>query len=126
MVEFKFYIGDDDSARASQGALALADLIREMDGVESVERHKADPSSMDLGSIVAAVAASGATLAIAQGLAAWLMARRNATIIIEATDTDVSLKAQVAGIDPRAAERITERILKAYQKRPGIGEKSPS
>lgn len=65
---------------------------------------------MDLGTVVSVIATSGATLAIAQGLAAWLRARRGVTVEVEKDSKSASLKAAVAGIDPEFAVRIVELI----------------
>jgi len=65
---------------------------------------------MDLGAIVTVIATSGATLAIARGIAAWLRARKQASITIERDDKTGSIKAVVAGIDPEAAVRIADVV----------------
>jgi hypothetical protein len=109
--EFTFVIAADDRAAESSAAQALSDLLRETEGVLEVNRRKADRDTMDLGAIVAAIAASGSTLAIAQGVAAWLRARRGASITIERQAGCESIKAAVAGIDSQAAIRITEIVL---------------
>ncbi len=63
-----------DQGQAGAAAQALADTLRETDGVLEAERRKLDPSTMDLGLIVQVVMTSGATLALAQGVADWLRA----------------------------------------------------
>lgn len=67
---------------------------------------------MDLGTVVSVLATSGATVALAQGLAAWLRARRGVTITIEKDAKAESVKAAVTGLDPEAAVRIVEIIRK--------------
>jgi hypothetical protein len=66
---------------------------------------------MDLGNIVEIVFTSGATIALAQGLAGWLKARRGAKVIVEKTQDAASIKTIVSGIDPATAERIVERHI---------------
>jgi hypothetical protein len=67
---------------------------------------------MDLGTVVSVLATSGATLAIAQGLAAWLRTRRGVTVTIEKDAKAGSVKAAVTGLDPEAAVRIFEIVRK--------------
>ena len=100
---------DEDQATAAHSARAVEDMLRSVDGVLEMERKKSDPDSMDLGSIVDVVFTSGATLAVAQGIAAWLRARRNAKVVFEQTGPGGSVKTLVQGIDPATAERIIER-----------------
>jgi len=108
--EYRFVVDAEDQATAGQSALELADLLREAEGVLEAKRRKADDTSMDLGIIVSAIAASGATLAIAQGLAAWLRARRGAKVTIERSGKAASIKVAVEGLDPEAAVRIVELV----------------
>ncbi len=116
IIEFTFHMDDEDAANAGQAALSLSDALREIEGVSRSERRKSDPSSMDLGTIVVALASSGAAVAIAQGLAAWLSARRNSSVIIEMTGssakTSENFRIAVTNIDPKIASKITEIIVK--------------
>jgi hypothetical protein len=107
---YEFIVEAEDQAMAGRGAIALADVLREADGVLEANRRKADETTMDLGVIVSIIATSEATLAIARGVAAWLRARRGATIRIEKNGKSGSIKAAVEGIDAEAAVRITEII----------------
>jgi len=107
---YRFVVSAGDQATAGQASQALADMLRELDPVLDVDREKADETTMDLGTIVNAVATSGATLAIAQGLAGWLRARKGASITIEVDKNAGSVKAVVAGVDAEAAVRIAEII----------------
>lgn len=108
--EYRFVVTADDQATAGRGAQALADALRETEGVLEADRQKADETTMDLGAIVTVIAASSATLAIARGIAAWLRARKQASITIERDGKTGSIKAVVAGIDPEAAIRIAEIV----------------
>ena len=110
--EYRFVVAAQDQAAAGRGAQALADALREAEGVLEADREKADQATMDLGAVVTAIAASGATLAVAQGIAAWLRARRGVTVKIEKQGKAGSIKAAVEGIEPRTAERIVEGIRK--------------
>jgi hypothetical protein len=103
----------EDQASAGRGAVALADGLREVEGVFEANRKKANDTTMDLGAIVTVIASSAATLAIAQGIAAWLRARRNVKLKIESKGGSGSIKAAVEGLDPEAALRIVEVIRKA-------------
>jgi hypothetical protein len=107
---YTFTVEAEDQADAGRSATALADVLREADGVLEAVRTKAGEGTMDLGAIVSVLATSGTTLAIAQGLAAWLRARRGVTITVERDGKAGSLKAAVAGLDPAAAVRIVEMI----------------
>jgi hypothetical protein len=108
--QYRFIVASPDQAGAGRGAEALADALREADGVLGAERTKADAGTMDLGAIVTVLATSGATLAIAQGIAGWLRARRQASITIERDGRTGSIKAKVEGIDATVALRITEIV----------------
>ncbi len=110
--EYRFVVAAEDQATAGRGAQALADALREAEGVLEADRQKADETTMDLGAIVTVIATSGATLAIAQGIAAWLRARRGVTLTIEQEGKAGSIKAAVEGIDPETAERIVKAIQK--------------
>jgi hypothetical protein len=108
---YRFEVEGADRAAASRGARALADILVEAEGVLQATQGKAvDNDSMDIGSLVSVVATSGATLALAQGLAAWLRARRGATVKVERDPKSGSLKAAISGIDPEAALRVIELI----------------
>ncbi len=108
--EYRFVVAAEDQATAGRGAQALADALREAEGVLEADRQKADETTMDLGAIVTVIATSGATLAIAQGIAAWLRARKQASITVERDGKTGSIKAVVAGIDAEAAVRIAEIV----------------
>ena len=108
--EYRLVVEADDQATAGRGAQALADVMREAEGVLDADRSKADEAAMDLGAIVTVVATSGATLAIAQGIAASLRARRGASITIERDGKTGSIKAAVEGVDPGVAVRIAEIV----------------
>lgn len=95
---------------ASIGARSLADHLREVQGVLEADRVKEDPQSLDLGATVEVIASSGATVALAQGIAAWLRTRRAASIRIKRNQHSGSIEAEVRGIDPQAAIRIIELV----------------
>jgi hypothetical protein len=108
---YEFTVEAQDRATAGNGAQALADALREADGVLEADRRKAaDDPTMDLGAIVSVVATSGATLAIARGVAAWLRARRGTTIRIVRDGKSGSIKVAVKNIDAETAVRITEIV----------------
>ncbi|MDO9713145.1 effector-associated constant component EACC1 [Paracraurococcus lichenis] len=109
---YGFVVKAEDQAAAGRAAMALSDVLREADGVVEAVRGKADSDTMDLGTVVSVLAASGATLALAQGVAAWLRARRGVTVTVERDGKSGSLKAAVTGIDPEAAVRIVEMVRK--------------
>jgi hypothetical protein len=109
--EYRFVIAAEDQAAAGRNAQALADALREAEGILESNRRKADGTgTMDLGSVVDVIANSGATLAIAYGIAAWLRTRKQAAITIERKSKSGSIKAAVTGIDAAAATRITEIV----------------
>jgi hypothetical protein len=107
---YRLTVEAEDQATAGRSATALADVLREAEGVVEAVRTKAANSTMDLGVIVSVLASSGATLAIAEGLAAWLRARRGVTITVERDAKAGSLRAAVAGLDPASALRIVEMV----------------
>jgi hypothetical protein len=108
--EYSLMVTAEDQAAAGRGAQALADNLREVEGVLEVERRKGNKDTMDLGSIVDVIANSGATLALAAGIAAWLRSRKQASITIERKSKVGSIKAAVTGIDADVARRIAEII----------------
>jgi hypothetical protein len=109
---YRFKVTAEDDAAANRAAQALVDTLSEREGVEEAQRVKDDQSTMDLGMIVTAVMTSGATLAVAQGIAAWLKGRRSVSLEIEQVKGGESIKTVVRNIDPGTAARISETILK--------------
>jgi hypothetical protein len=79
-------------------------------GVIEAVHGKADDHTMDLGVVVSVLATSGSTLALARGLAAWLRARRGATVTVEKDGKSGSIKAAATGIDPEVVVRIVEIV----------------
>jgi hypothetical protein len=108
--EYILMVHASDELAATEEARRLADDLRDRTGVLAADRRKADEQTMDLGSIVAVLATSGATVAIAQGLADWLRRRRGTQLTIERTSSSGSIKVVVERIDPEAALRITELV----------------
>lgn len=106
-------IQSESEQAADVGARSLADSLREINGIVSADRIKRNDSTMDLGAIVGVIAASGATLALAQGLADWLRLRRSTTVVVERYGPNNSIKATISQIDPEAAKQIFEVILHA-------------
>jgi hypothetical protein len=104
--------GQDDAGRSTE---LLADRLGEIDKVREVRRTKADDQTMDLGTILTVIVSSGATLAIARGIAAWLRARRGVTVTIWRTTKDESLKVAVTGVDPEAGLRVVEHVMDEKQ-----------
>src|SRR6266704_1410041 len=99
---YRFEVKAEGQDVAGRSAVSLADTLREVAGVLEVKSTKADDHTMDLGAIVTAIVTSGATLAIARGLAAWLRARRGVTVTVVRKSKDESLKVAVTGVDPEA------------------------
>jgi hypothetical protein len=104
-------ITDEDAAATGDSARFIEDAARELEGVVDVHRLKSDPNTMDLGNIVEIVMTSGATIALAQGLAGWLKARRGAKVEIETQGTNGPIKTIVHGVDPATAQRIVEHHI---------------
>ena len=107
---YEFIIEAEDQGTAARGARELTDALREAGGVIEVGRRRANETTMDLGAIVSVIATSGATLAIARGIAQWLRVRRGPSITIERDRNSGSIKTAVNGIDPEAAVRIAEIV----------------
>jgi hypothetical protein len=112
---YRFEVKAEGPDVAGRGAVSLADMLRDVAGVLEVTPKKADDQTMDLGTIVTAIATSGSLHAIALGLAAWLRARRRMTLTIERKSKDESLKVAVTGVDPEAGVRIIELVLDEKQ-----------
>jgi hypothetical protein len=107
---FSILVEAEDERSAGQGARSLADALRELPGVLDADRRKEDQSTMDLGAILTIVATSGATIAVAKGIADWLRGRRGTRLKIQRDPQSGSIKAEVENIDPAAAMRIVELI----------------
>jgi Effector Associated Constant Component 1 len=105
---FEIYIEAEDDRAAQQATRTLSDHLREIAGVLGVERKKEDASTQDLGTMVEVIAASGATLALAQGIAEWLRRTRGTKLRV----TSGHIKTEVENITPDVAGRIIEVILK--------------
>ena len=71
--------------------------------LEANRRKEAAAPTMDIGAIIGVVATSGASLAIAQGLADWLRRRRGTKLRIERDPASGSIKAEIENIDPEIA-----------------------
>jgi hypothetical protein len=108
--DYVFHVDSGEVGAAADLARGLADDLREVSGVVASDRRKDDQSTMDLGSVVQVVAASGAALALARGIAEWLRRRRGATLRIERNPNSGAIKALVENIDPATAIRITEIV----------------
>jgi Effector Associated Constant Component 1 len=105
---FEICIQAEDDRAAQEATRSLTDHLREITGVLAVDRRKADESTQDLGTIVEVIAASGATLALAQGIAEWLRRTRGTKLRV----TSGRIKAEVENITPEVAERIIEDIIR--------------
>jgi hypothetical protein len=110
--KYKILVQADSEAEAARGARALADKLREINGVLDSKREKGAQPTMDLGSIVAVVISSSATVAIAQGVADWIRRTRGVHLVIEKDPNSNGVKVAVSQIDPEAALRITEIVVK--------------
>jgi hypothetical protein len=105
---YRIIVEADSDRSASEGARSLADQLREIPGVLDAQRRKENQSSMDLGAVVAVVATSGATLAVARRVADWLRRTRGTTLTIELRGKATSIKAVLSISDPQSATRIRE------------------
>lgn len=109
---YRIIVEAGDDRAAGQGARSLSDDLREIKGVLEADREKGEQPTMDLGAIVTIIAASSATLAIAQGVADWIRRHRGTILKIERDPKADSIKVAIENIDPEAALRITETILR--------------
>ena len=102
-----------DQATAGVEADALADKLREIDGVDDARRRKTDHENMDLGSVVDVVLKSGPILvAVAQTIA--LFKRESRTSVRVAKVDGESVEAEF--VDPETAVRIIEAAIKNKQR----------
>jgi hypothetical protein len=92
---YRFAVEAGDDRAAGEAAQHLSNDMREVQGVIEAERGKADHSAMDLGAIVTVVASSGATLALARGVAEWIRRTRGVSLKIERHAKSGSLKMAV-------------------------------
>jgi hypothetical protein len=110
---YRISVEAPDALLATQGARILSDDLREVEGVLNADRVKGDQPTMDLGAIVTVLASSGATLAIARGVADWIRRTPQTRLVIDRDPQSGSIKAVVEKIDPDAALKIIETVLKA-------------
>jgi hypothetical protein len=108
---YQLVVESEDQRLAGKEARTLSDTLRELDGVLEAERRKNAESTMDLGVVVQIVISSGATLAIARGIADWIRRTRGTTLKIERKKGAESIKVAVQAINPEAATRITEIVV---------------
>jgi plasmid stabilization system protein ParE len=108
--DFAILVEAQDERSARREARSLADTLREISGVLEIGRRKDEGSTMDLGAIVTVVATSGATVAMARGIADWLRRRHGTRLKIQLDARSGSIKAEVDNINPAAAVRIVELI----------------
>jgi hypothetical protein len=80
------------------GALAnsLQDSLKQV-GVPS-SREKADPNTMDLGTLVTVIISSGAATALAQGVSTWLQKNLGASVSIKKNGETVIKGTNASGI----------------------------
>lgn len=104
-------VAEAENTRAALSGRSLVDELREVSGVLDVSRHKDNEGAMDLGLIVQVLATSGATTALAHGLADWIRRHRGVKLTINRTAGTESIRAEVEHIDPDIALAITEAIL---------------
>ena len=110
-LRYQITVSADNDRDASQHARDFADALREINGISQISRTKGQESTMDLGSIVTVIASSGATLAVARGLADWIRGHRQVRLEIKREKGSESIKLAVQSIDPDAASRIAEMVL---------------
>lgn len=110
MNQYFFTLDAESERTADIQARTLTDHLREITGVENAERMKRSENTMDLGTIISVVATSGATLALAQGIADWLRSRRSTKLVIERDPSTNSIKVTVDNIDPESSKQIIESI----------------
>jgi hypothetical protein len=81
------------------GALAasLEKQLKEQ-GLFQVNKSKEDSDTMDLGAVVSAIVASGATVALANGVAAWLQKNLGASVTIKKNGETVIKNTNASGI----------------------------
>lgn len=82
-----------------------------------VEQVKSDPNSMDFGGTLAVILSSGAAVALANGIAAWLRSRTNASIQLRRqveTDGRVSSELIAAGITHQTAVDLVKTLAKQF------------
>jgi hypothetical protein len=108
--DFAIFVEADDELSSRQGAQSLAVALCEVPGVLDALRHREEQSTMDLGALLTVVATSGATVAIARGIADWLRRRRGTRLRIQRDPRSGSIKAEVENIDPAVAIRIVELV----------------
>lgn len=107
---YRFLVEASSEAKGAGATRSLLQNLQETDGVVNASRTKVDDTTMDLGTALTVIMTSGATLAVAQGIADWLRRTPNTTVTIERITPAESIKAEVNNIDAATALRITEII----------------
>ena len=108
---FDIAVEADDQGEAGRGAQALADALREADGVLEATRRKADQDTMDLGAIVTWSPPRARPWPSRRASRPGCGRAAARPVTIERDGKSGSIKAAVEGIDPETAERIVEAIL---------------
>ena len=114
---FRIVVEASDQAEAGRGAQALADRLREADGVLEAVRRKTDPASMDLGPTVDLLANTGTAAAsvvsIAHTVVIWLRSRAGTKVVIERDASTGNLRAEIERLDFDLATRVVEFVRKS-------------
>jgi hypothetical protein len=87
-----------------QAASDLARVVAASHQSVQVERQQENSSAMDFGGTLVLIIGSGAAVAVARGIEAWLRRRQDASITIE----DKQRKIKATGITSADAIRISE------------------
>ena len=97
-----------DNADPAEANRMAGELQAHLNGVSpeiEATRKRADPQSMDLGTIIGIVASSGAVLELTRALSVWLKQRSSASITIRENGEVIA-----TGVTSRDAMKILEKI----------------
>jgi hypothetical protein len=87
-------------------ASELGKILTSVQGVTEVVQHKEQPGTMDFGASLAVVLGTGASVALAKGIADWLRGHRKAMITI----VNESGKIVVENVTGAEANKILETV----------------
>jgi hypothetical protein len=90
-----------------KAAAELARVIKQSDPSTDVERRQDNTSAMDFGATLVVIVGSGAGIAIARGIQAWMGRWKNARIILSDGDHKVEIERVSSDDVIRAVELFT-------------------
>ncbi len=97
---------EESEGQANILAQDLKEALEALQEVKEAETRRADPTSQDFGATLGIILGSGAAVAIAQGIKAWLTRHHSVTLRIERPDGTVVMENLTAAKAVKLAEKL--------------------